>query len=358
MKLTDDEFQSVEESEVKNDKSAAELITRGKFYLCCMRYVEAFEAFKSASMLSCSDDEFSVVFGVLSSFHGMMGDYTKAIEYLEKALKYSSSPSHADNLCRLSLIKFETGDVEGMVSLIEEALEISKSPSTSYHYSDVFAVKKDFNSSIKQLENAIAMDKYFIPAYIKKAHCYINLENISAAISTLNVAQKYCEPSKSQTLPNYDLADVINCLAELEGMQGNIENALKLFDECISKFSLHPKSYLNRGILEITLCNMPHPTLPINPSYEAAEKFIRKSIELDPHSPANFIQLASIQFSAASKKEENADFMHAEALKTLDQALDQCKSMSDLQDIIKIKESSIAQYNAVADEPELGKIIK
>lgn len=268
------------------------------------------------------------VLALKGSIQFIKGDMNSAFETLTLSSQLNSKDS--DVLIKLALVELERNNYLKMHENLDLAQEIdSKNPSLYYHRGEIFALAGNLELAIKDFETAIEMQPDFVLAYVHKARALLGLEKYNEAEQTLLQAQEMFKSS----------VEVSNSLGEVLVMKRDFEAAEKVFDRILKKYPNSPEVYLNKALLAMTR----------NEDVKAAEKHLKRAIEIEPSFEAAHLQLANLLLSNGNVKDSMTHFEHA---------VKYARTLQELISVHSLKCASVAQLRIAERFPSLVEKMK
>lgn len=262
------------------------------------------------------------------SIQFIKGDMKSALESL--TLSDKIEPKDSNVLIKLALVELEQNNYMKMHENLERALEADpKNPALFYHRGEIFALGGNLDQAIKDFETAINLYPDFILAYVHKARALLGLERFIEAENLLNEAK----------LKFNDRVEVLNSLGEVLVMKKDFEAAEQVFNSILRKNPKSPEVYLNKALLAMTRSN----------DVKAAEKHLKRAIEIEPSFEAAHLQLANLLLSNGNVKDSMAHFEHA---------VKYARTLQELISVHSLKCASVAQLKIAEKFPSLAEKMK
>jgi tetratricopeptide (TPR) repeat protein len=186
--------------------------------------------------IEINDDKDARVYLVLAEAYSnpQIKDYEKAILFLNKALKID--PKSTDSYILLGKIYLNKGNGSDAIKNFENALDISKTnPEALTYKAKVYALIDNNNDAISLLNEAIAGDPGYAPAYNELAELYAKLKDYAKATEYY---EKYINisgstPAKlkryaSMLYINKDYEKAIKILEGLNNSEQDFASALRI----------------------------------------------------------------------------------------------------------------------------------
>ena len=251
------------------------------------------------------------------------GDMDSAFETL--TLSSQLDPKNSDVLIKLALVELERNNYLKMHENLDLAQEAdAENPALYYHRGEIFALAGNLEMAIKDFETAIELYPEFVLAYVHKARALLGLEKFSDAEHVLLKAQDKFKNS----------VEVSNSLGEVLVMKKDFEAAEKVFNGILKKHPKSPEVYLNKALLAMTR----------NEDVKAAEKHLKRAIEIEPSFEAAHLQLANLLLSNGNVKDSMIHFEHA---------VKYARTLQELISVHSLKCASVAQLKIAERFPSL-----
>ncbi len=282
-----------EESLNLDPENTNALFDRGAAYFTEGQYENAGRDFKKVADLNKHDAEANER---LANCFFMQKLYKEAIVYYEKSLRLEKSSS-VQISC--SLARQEAGDFEGAVADAEKAIEMDhenprawsakatalfrvgqvetavaawreaaqRTPGDADLLANLGAGLCEmgiFRESLGWLNKSITLEAS-AKAYINRAHCFLETDNLDAALADIESADKM-EPAS---------ADVFNIRGLYFLKMNEPERAVKSFSNAIAWSPNHPNALYNRAQVEYTMGNYREALADLNRLIEQRPKAAR-----------------------------------------------------------------------------------
>lgn len=275
-----------------------------------------------------SDQHRAKSLALLGSIQFIKGDMKSASKSL--TLSNQMKPKDSNVLIKLALVELEQNNYMKMHENLEKALEADpKNPALFYHRGEIFALGGNLDQAIKDFETAINLCPDFILAYVHKARALLGLERYLEAENLLNEAK----------LKFSNRVEVLNSLGEVLVMKKDFEAAEQVFNSILKKHPKSPEVYLNKALLAMTRSN----------DVKAAEKHLKRAIEIEPSFEAAHLQLANLLLSNGNVKDSMAHF---------EQAVKYARTLQELISVHSLKCASVAQLKIAEKFPSLAEKMK
>jgi mitochondrial import receptor subunit TOM70 len=262
------------------------------------------------------------------SFQFIKGDMKSAYESLTLSNQLDSNDSNV--LIRLALVELEKNNYLKMNENLEKAHDADpKNPALFYHRGEIFALGGNLELSVMDFEKAIDLYPDFVLAYIHKARALLGLERYSDAEISINQAKEKFN----------DRVDVLNSVGEVLVLKKEFDAAENIFDSILKKYPKSPEVYLNKALLSMSRNN----------DVKAAEKYLKRAIEIEPSFEAAHLQLANLLLSNGNVKDSMAHFEHA---------VKYARTLQELISVHSLKCASIAQLRIAEKFPSLAEKMK
>ena len=200
----------------------------------------------------------------------------------------------------------------------------AENPALYYHRGEIFALAGNLELASKDFEIAIELCPDFVLAYVHKARALLGLEKFSEAEEILIKAQDKFKNN----------VEVSNSLGEVLVMRKDFETAEKVFNGILKKYPKSPEVYLNKALLAMTR----------NDDVSAAEKYLKRAIEIEPSFEAAHLQLANLLLSNGNVKDSMIHFEHA---------VKYARTLQELVSVHSLKCASVAQLKITERFPSL-----
>ena len=253
----------------------------------------------------------------------IMGDMNSAFETL--TLSSQLNPKDSDVLIKLALVELERNNYLKMHENLDLAQEVNPdNPALYYHRGEIFALAGNLELAIKDFEKAIDLYPKFVLAYVHKARALLGLGQVYEAEEVLLKAQDKFK----------DSLEVSNSLGEVLVMKKDFETAEKVFNGILKKHPKSPEVYLNKALLAMTR----------NEDVKAAEKHLKRAIEIEPSFEAAHLQLANLLLSNGNVNDSMIHFEHA---------VKYARTLQELISVHSLKCASVAQLKIAEQFPSL-----
>lgn len=266
------------------------------------------------------------------SLHGsaqfIKGDMKSAHESL--TLSKELNPKDSNVLIKLALVELEQNNYMEMHTNLESGLEAdSSNPAIFYHRGEMFALGGNLDQAVKDFETAIELYPDFVLAYVHKARALLGLERYTEAEDLLIKAQ---DKFKNRV-------EIWNSLGEVLVMKRDFDAAEKTFNSILKKHPKSPEVYLNKALLAMTRNN----------DVKAAEKHLKRAIEIEPSFEAAHLQLANLLLSNGNVKDSMIHF---------EEAVKYARTLQELISVHSLKCASVAQLKIAEKFPFLAEKMK
>ena len=262
------------------------------------------------------------------SMQFIKGDIRSAYETL--ILANQLDPNDSNVLIKLALVELERNNFLKMNEYMERAQDADpRNPALYYHRGEIFALGGNLELSVKDLETAIDLDPDFVLAYIHKARALLGLERYSDAEKLMNQAKEKFG----------DRVDVLNTVGEVLVLKKEFDAAENVFNSILKKHPKSPEVYLNKAMLSMSRNN----------DVKAAEKHLRRAIEIEPAYEAAHLQLANLLLSNGNVKDSMDHFEHA---------VKYARTLQELVSVHSLKCASLAQLKIAEKFPGLADKMK
>lgn len=289
------------------------------------KFKEALELSDSATEIDANK---SKALSLIGSAQFIKGDIKSAQETFNQA--HQLDQNDANILIKLALVELENNNFLKMDEYLEMSHAIDpENPSLYYHRGEIFALGGNLQEAINDFDKAIELYPDFVLAYVHKARACLGLGRLNAAEDVLRGAkQKFT-----------DNVEISIGLGEVLVMDKKFEEAEQIFDSILLKHPKTPEIFLNKALLSMTQNN----------DVSAAEKFLKKSIEIDPSFETGHLQLANLLISNGKVTESMVHFEHA---------VKYARTLQELISVHSLKCASFAQVKIIEKFPFLAEKIR
>ena len=220
----------------------------------------------------------------------------------------------------------ELGHYVEMSEYLEKAIALDPTdPSTFYHRGEIFALSNNMDAAVADFSRAIQLDPVFIDAYVHLSRAYLAHDMIDVAHDFSLKALKLFP----------DEAEILHAYGECLAMEGDREQALKMFDKVEGMAPEFPQVALNKALIEFMN----------SASDEKLENDLRSVLQKFPSFDAAHVQLASHLMSKGK---------FDEALLHYDIAVKHSRSYQELLTICTLQAISESQVRAIKRFPDLA----
>ena len=172
----------------------------------------------------------TIISARLGSCYLMIGDYTKAIEYLEDALSYKDDP---EIFYQLGIVYVQQEEYTKAIEPLEQAIEHDPSLTGAHILlAEVYENQNDFKKALEMIENGIQYNDIYIELYFKAAELSGKLDKLGEAESYYQRAMKI-EPDNDHAVVKY---------AEFLSVMDDDEKIIELYDNVPDTIRQLPES--------------------------------------------------------------------------------------------------------------------
>ena len=310
---------------MESEFSSNDALSTAVEFIKSKKYIEAAELCEAAIQ---SDNLRAKSLALQGSIQFIKGDIKSAFESLTLSNQLDSNDSNV--LIKLALVELEQNNYLKMNENLEKAHDVDpKNPALFYHRGEIFALGGNLEQAIKDFETAIDLYPDFILAYVHKARALLGLEKYSDAEYLMNQAKEKFS----------DRVEILNSLGEVLVMMKEFDAAEKVFNSILKKHPKSPEVYLNKALLSMSRNN----------DVKAAEKHLKRAVEIEPSFEAAHLQLANLLLSNGNVKDSMAHFEHA---------VKYARTMQELISVHSLKCASLAQLKIAEKFPSLAEKMK
>lgn len=310
---------------MESEFSSNDALFKAIEFIKSKKYFEASELCESAVQ---SDQFRAKALALQGSIQFIKGDMKSAFDSL--TLSHQLDVNDSNVLIKLALVELEQTNYLKMQENLEKAHDADpKNPALFYHRGEIFALGGNLEQAVKDFETAIDLYPDFILAYVHKARALLGLQRYLEAEDLLNQAKGKFS----------DKVEVLNTIGEVLVLKKDFEAAEKVFNSILKK---HPKShevYLNKALLAMTRNN----------DVKAAEKHLKRAIEIEPSFEAAHLQLANLSLSNGNVKDSMSHF---------EDAVKYARTLQELISVHSLKCASVAQLKIAEKFPSLAEKMK
>lgn len=291
------------EIETLDPQNADIILTKGAIYSQLQRYEKAIEEYKKALK---DYDELDEVFYSIAQEYQNLGQTDKAIEYLKKSLQANEENESA--LFELSMVYELSEKSEDAAAFFSEFSD--KNPMNhiawfclGMSYSNIGLYEK----AITAFDYCIALDEFFLSAYLNKSNAQNSICNYLEAIETYQEAL-IVDPDNSYIL--YCIGESYLDLAEVDIAERYLLKSIEISD-------LLPDAW-------VTLASV----YEEKSDFDKAINCLKKAIELDSDNVDYLEYLARIYH--ITNQTDNAIVFYNKALKLLPENIDSWIDLAEL----------------------------
>lgn len=166
----------------------------------------------------------------LGSCYLMIGDYTKAIEFLEDALSYKDDP---EVFYQLGVVHVQKEDFIKAIEPLEQAIEHDPSLTGAHILlADVYENQGELTKALDQIENGIQYNDMYVELYFKAAELAGKLDDFQKAEAHFKAALAI-DPDNDRTVVKY---------AEFLSVMEDYEAVIELYEEASDTIRQLPES--------------------------------------------------------------------------------------------------------------------
>lgn len=172
----------------------------------------------------------TIISARLGSCYLMIGDYAKAIEYLEDALSYKDDP---EIFYQLGIVYVQQEEYTKAIEPLEQAIEHDPSLTGAHILlAEVYEKQNDIKKALEMIENGIQYNDIYLELYFKAAELSAKLDKLEQAESYYQRAMNI-EPDNDSAVVKY---------AEFLSVMEDDEKIIDLYDNVSDTIRQLPES--------------------------------------------------------------------------------------------------------------------
>lgn len=167
----------------------------------------------------------------LGSCYLMIGNYAKAIDFLEDALSYKDDP---EVFYQLGLVHVQQEEYTKAIEPLEQAIEHDPSLTGAYILlSEVYENQGDLKKALEMIENGILYNDIYIELYFKAAELSAKLDNLEKADSYYQGAIKI-DPDNDRSVVKYaEFLSVMEDDEKIIDLYENVSDTIRQLPESL-----------------------------------------------------------------------------------------------------------------------------
>ncbi|MBW7846697.1 MAG: tetratricopeptide repeat protein [Bacteroidales bacterium] len=212
-------------------------LMKGAVYNMMLNFAKSVEEYEKALMLA-DEDEMEELYVTIALQYENLGEFDKALSYLQKAMEYTESPDQI--LSEIGLC-FEMAErIEDGITFFQQYLE--KNPTNHaawFNLGLAFYHLQLYEKAIDAMEYALSIEESYLPAIINIGQLYSTLGNYHKALEYFHESEQY-EEADSLTL---------YYMGECHEKMLDFEEALLFYRKAIAKDEYFADAWAGMGVI-------------------------------------------------------------------------------------------------------------
>jgi import receptor subunit TOM70 len=313
------------------------LLKRGRRHVYDRRYDQASSDFEEAYGLVSSDADAQEAmeggdgYARLLEWTGMVRHWHYNLDSACQCYQRCSDlePINTNVLVKQAGVQMDAGKHDDALKLFDTALGIDPGTVDALlHRSNLRMLQSKPDEARRDLEACLKLRPNHVMARLRLASILSALGDQDGAARELDMAER--EDPNSSEVQSYR--------GELYFTQGKMDEARERFERAIELEPSNPTPYVN---LAMAVLNTPPENPGQPPDTAAVMSHLEKAIEADPQFTAAYVQLGQLALASA------VDLVTArEVIKLYDQALANCRTPEEVNEICSMRVLAVAQVEA------------
>ncbi|KAI5301408.1 TOM (translocase of outer membrane) complex component, partial [Ascosphaera pollenicola] len=293
-------------------------------------YDEACASFEKALEVGGLDEFEALALDMRATFTYLVGDTTKALEDLEKAI--TLDPTQTQSYIKRASLHLELGNRESAIDDFELAINQNKDdPDIYYHRAQLHFILSELAEAAKDYQKSIDLDPEFIYSHIQLGVTQYKMGSIASAMATFR-----------RSLKNFEnVSDVYNYFGELLLDQQKFTESIEKFEKAIDL----EKQNRPWGVNVLPLINKALALFQWKHDFKEAEELCQKALIIDPECDIAVATLAQLLLQEGKVQE---------ALKYFERASEMARTESEVVNAISYAEATRAQLEVQQRFPKLA----
>ncbi|KAI5282673.1 TOM (translocase of outer membrane) complex component [Ascosphaera aggregata] len=316
-----------------DDESGKGLLRKGLIALerrTSDAYDEARASFEKALEVGGLDEFESLALDMRATFTYLMGDTTKALEDLEKAV--TLDPTQTQSYIKRASLHLELGNRESAIDDFDLAITQNKDdPDIYYHRAQLHFILSELAEAAKDYQKSIDLDPDFIYSHIQLGVTQYKMGSIASAMATFR-----------RSLKNFEnVSDVHNYYGELLLDQQKYAESIEKFEKAVDL----EKQNRPWGVNVLPLINKALALFQWKHDFKEAEELCQKALIIDPECDIAVATLAQLLLQEGKVPE---------ALTYFERASEMARTEAEVVNAISYAEATRAQLEVRNRFPKLA----